>query len=508
VRSADRTLPDAAATSARPVVRSATRIRALTPGDGSGTPVADVTVTVTLAPARDGVIDKAMTQLSRILLRAVFLAPLALVVGCASETPESPHDPELMARLEEHAWPDDAAPPPDATNQWADDERAAALGHKLFFDPRFSGPLLDEVNDGTPGTLGQQGETGRVACVSCHVAQNGAFLDTRSPRQQLSVASSWTFRKAPSLLDVAQAKFVRWDGRRDTLHANIFSVIESPIEFNSSRLFVAQQIASLYQSDYEALFGPLPDLGAYAPLAAAEAGCSSLPSGEQRYTATCPKEGDDDEAVIRVVANAGKAIAAYLRQLSCGSSRFDAWIRGDESALTPEEKNGALLFVGKGECQTCHTGPYFTDQKFHNIGVEGELVPFTGVDNADDPGAASAFAALRDDPLNSRGPFSDGDDGRLDALPGDLDRVLGAFRTPSLRCVSRHPAHMHNGVFRSLFDVLRFFERGGDESGFVGVSENRPRGLNEEEREHLVLFLEALDGDGPRPELRQPPALP
>src|SRR6185436_6090391 len=106
------------------------------------------------------------------------------------------------------------APPPDATNAYADDPRAAALGQALFFEPRFSGPLLEDDNDGTTGTLGVQGQTGRVSCAGCHLPEVD-FLDGRSTRRQISLASGWTQRRTPSLLDFGQASILMWDGRRD-----------------------------------------------------------------------------------------------------------------------------------------------------------------------------------------------------------------------------------------------------------------------------------------------------
>ena len=60
--------------------------------------------------------------------------------------------------------------------------------------------ILDD--DGLPGTLGTQGQSGRVSCASCHVPASGSFVDTRSPRGQLSLAASWTPRRTPALLDL------------------------------------------------------------------------------------------------------------------------------------------------------------------------------------------------------------------------------------------------------------------------------------------------------------------
>jgi len=298
-----------------------------------------------------------------------------------------------------------------------------------------------------------------------------------------------------------------WDGRRDSAFSQVFSPIESPLELNSSRLFVAQRIAASYREVYEAVFGPLPaTLADYAELAPEAAGCTELPPDPVHEG--CPQPGIDDEDVTRVVANFGKAISAYTRRLTCGRSRFDAWMDGDETSLSAIEQRGAIVFVEAGQCDVCHGGAYLTDQAFHNLGVRGSVVPFTGIDTADDPGAAPAVALLRDDWLNSKGPFSDGYDGRLDDLPQDESTLLGAFRTPSLRCVGKRLSFMHNGELRSLEDVVDFFAEGGHTDGFVGESENWSRPLDEEDRDALVAFLRALDGPGPDAALLQPPPAP
>jgi cytochrome c peroxidase len=428
--------------------------------------------------------------------------------GSDASAPQTELTADLRAELEALALPEVRVVRPDVTNAYADDAEAAKLGQKFFFDPRFSGPLLDEANNGFADTLGLVGETGKVACASCHMPGNGAFVDTRSARQQLSFASGWTHRKAPSLLDVAEATFLTWSGRRDTAYSQVFGPIESPLEFNSSRLYVAQQIERLYKTEYEAVFGSMPALDTFAELAPEAAGCTAMPV--DAASTICQVPGADDEAVTRVVVNFGKAIQAYTRQLTCGPSRFDAWIRGDESALTPEEQLGAIVFVGKGACNECHSGPQLTNHRFYNLGVPGGLVPFTGVNTADDPGAAEGLALVREDWLNSRGIFSDGDDGRLDTIAGDLSGYAGTFRTPTLRCVGRRPSFMHNAEFRSLEDVSRFFSKGeGDfAEGYVGTPTNYVRDLLPEEVDHLIAFLRALDGSGPAPELTTPPQLP
>jgi cytochrome c peroxidase len=435
---------------------------------------------------------------------AALLAFGTLSAGCqqSNVTPPATDPKERLALL---VLPQERTLPKDVTNRYADDPRAAALGKKFFFDTRFSGPLLDSANTGAPGTLGRQGETGKVACASCHMPASKAFADIRSSRSQLSFASGWTHRHAPALLDVAEAKILTWDGRHDTAYNQVFQPVESALEFNSSRLFVAQQIARLYRAEYEAIFGALPSLTQYPVLEPAQAGCTERPADPMRTS--CERHAADDEAVTRVLVNFGKAVQAFTRTLTCGPSRFDAWMNGDAAALDAQEQAGAFVFVKAG-CDTCHSGPYLTDQRFHNLGVPGGRMDFTDVNTANDPGAAEGLAKARTDWLNSKGRFSDGDDGRLDKLPRDLSAMLGAFRTPTLRCVSRRPAFMHNGYFRSLEIVVRFFSEGSKAGGYVGRSVNFERGLSEEEQTQLVAFLNALDGSGPDPAQLELPVLP
>ncbi|HEY3493277.1 MAG TPA: cytochrome c peroxidase [Polyangiaceae bacterium] len=426
------------------------------------------------------------------MVKAPILAiVLALVGACA------PHagQPSLRDAFSSYAYSRLRATP-DPTNRFADDPRAATLGQKLFFDTRFSGPLLDEANDGSGGTLGRRGETGKVACASCHVPERGVFADTRSPRRQLSLASGWTRRRAPSLLDVGHVTFLMWDGRHDSFFNQVFVPVESPLELNSSRLFVAQSLARHYRDEYESVFGPLPSLGGYPELEADAAGCGAFPPDPARDV--CEKPGRGDATLTRVVVNFGKAIEAYLRRLSCGPGRFDAWLAGDDAALAADEQAGAALFAGKAGCSRCHQGPLFTDHQFHNIGLAGELIPFTGVNSAGDLGVAAGFPKLHADPLNSKSAFSDGYDGRLERAPSV---AAGAFRTPSLRCVGRRPSFMHDGRFRSLRDAVRFFVDGGARGGFPGSSEIEPLGLGKAEARQLEAFLRALDGPGPAPAL-------
>jgi cytochrome c peroxidase len=446
------------------------------------------------------------------------VAVLAVACGGAEPTDAPPAlvSPEARAALEKLSPEALPVVPADVSNAFADDPAAAALGQKLFFETRFSGALLDGDNDSSEHALGLRGATGKVACASCHVPKSG-FVDDRSLGASVSLGSGWGRRRSPSLLDVGQAKLVMWDGRHDALYNQPFGPIESAVEMNSSRLFAAEQLFLGYRAEYEAIFGPLPpldDTARFPALAPELTGCQhvfngnpptcdgtkhGMPDDDGEFSSLSP--GDQD-AVTRVVVNLGKALAAYERRLTCGTSRFDAWVHGQSDALSASEQRGAQLFVGKAHCVDCHSGAFFSDQKFHNVGLAPATVAVVFRDD-NDRGAAAGLEAALADPLNVGGVYSDGEDDRLpDAVTPDME---GAFRTPMLRCVDMRPAFMHTGQLDELDKVVQFFDHGGDPGGYLGKNELTPLNLADEEQADLVAFLQALRGPGPDQKLLVPP---
>ena len=181
-------------------------------------------------------------------MRGRLWRPIAATLAAAACGRAAPDPAALRAQLVALSPARLPAPPHDPTNRFADDPRAAALGQKIFFDPGFSGALIDGDNDGSANALGVAGETGRVSCAGCHIATSG-FVDTRSFGEQASLAAGWTQRRTPSLLDVAQSSVLGWDGRRDSTWSQFFGPLEASNEMNSSRLFLAQQLRSLAGPD-------------------------------------------------------------------------------------------------------------------------------------------------------------------------------------------------------------------------------------------------------------------
>ncbi len=114
----------------------------------------------------------------------------------------------------------------------------------------------------TTGRASRSGTRATPAASAARAATSRAsgFVDTRSPHHQVSLAAQWTMRRTPTLLEVAFAPLYNWDGRRDAIWNQALGVMESNREFNSGRLFVAEQLFRLHRDEYEALFGPMPPL--------------------------------------------------------------------------------------------------------------------------------------------------------------------------------------------------------------------------------------------------------
>jgi cytochrome c peroxidase len=381
--------------------------------------------------------------------------------------------------------------PVSASNAFADNPAAAELGQQFFFDKRFSGPVIEASED-----LGPVGAAETMSCATCHDPGRGG-ADIR-PLGGTSLGAAWTGRNAPTVLNSPYSPWIMWDGRRDSLWSQALGPIEGQVEENSGRLQVARVIFDRYRGAYEKLFGPMPameDLGRFPT-----EGKPGLPAFDNM-------SAPDKSAVNRVFANFGKAIEAYERQLVDTSSSFDRFLAGDENALSAQAQRGAKLFVGKAACNECHSGPMMADGKFHNHGVpqHGTKVP------ALDRGRTDGIPQLLSDEFNSAGAYSDMN--KADRWSGlhAVDADLGAFKTPTLRNVSKTGPYMHTGNFASLWDVVNWYNQAAGTDGFSGKREAAslvPLELTEGEMADLVEFLKALDGDPLPAALTQAPTLP
>jgi cytochrome c peroxidase len=380
----------------------------------------------------------------------------AVVAACSLPPASEPIPDDVARRVSRN--PPLGPPPADPTNRFADSMAAAQLGHRIFFDTRFSA-------------------SGTVSCASCHDPRFG-FADVFP----LARGEGQGARNSMSVLDVAHNRWFTWDGRADTLWSQALQPFTTPHEHGTTKENVVRQVVETdeLRTAYERAFGEPPSGGA---------------------------------ATDRTFAHIGKALAAYQRKLAAAPSAYDRWwtrrSAGDPRAddeLTPEARRGLEIFFGKGNCWECHHGPAFTDGEFHMLGL-----PAGRPSLSPDPGRYAVVDGVRLDPFNAAGPHSDDPSGATAQISAALVRnpdLWGRFKTPSLRQAARTPPYMHQGQFRTLDEVVRFYST---LEGAVALDHHqelvlRPLGLTEAEQRDLVAFIRCLAGDPPGPPWGVPPA--
>jgi len=172
-----------------------------------------------------------------------------------------------------------------------------------------------------------------------------------------------------------------------------------------------------------------------------------------------------------------------------------------QAALTADEAAGLRLFIGKAQCISCHNGPLFTNNEFHNTGV-----PAAQGLHADDGRASGVVKALNDE-FNCLSTWSDAgenDCAELRFVTAEGAQLEGAFKPPTLRNVAETGPYMHAGQFATLEEVLQHYNRAPRAP--VGHNELEMIALTQNEMSQLVAFLRTLSGGVTAPpELLQAP---
>jgi cytochrome c peroxidase len=161
------------------------------------------------------------------------------------------------------------------------------------------------------------------------------------------------------------------------------------------------------------------------------------------------------------VENCSYAMGAFERSIIATNSPYDQYIKGDNSALTTEQKKGLILFCGKARCTQCHVGPMFSDYHMHVVGI---------ADNPSHP---------------------DGTDKGLD------DEYK--FRTQTLRNISQTGPYSHSGMYLTLKEMVGHMASGNSDNVHIAPNmldvDFSARNLTDEEIDQIVAFLEALTDD-------------
>lgn len=289
-----------------------------------------------------------------------------------------------------------------------------------------------------------------IACNTCHSPRNGFTTHTPTSR---GVSDQLGKRNAPSILNAIFYKTIFWDGRAASLEEQATMPILNPIEMGQkSPADVVAKLSAIpeFVDAFQKVFGH-------------------------------PVNWED----------LAKAVAAFERTRLSTEAPLDRFLKGDEKAMNAAQKRGWALFTGKAKCTTCHAYdpalPLFGDNRFHNTGVATHRRDFNQL-------AKRAEAA--------GGNQAEIDKLALETEASELGRFLvtkrqediGAFKTPFLRDVVMTGPYMHDGSFETLYDVVEFFNRGGERNEYLD-KDMKPLGLTQAEVDDLCSFLGALTSD-------------
>jgi len=337
------------------------------------------------------------------------------------------------------------APIPDALEV---NEARARLGAMLFFDTRLSGDTAH-------------------SCASCHDPEKG--WGTGEPMSH-GYSSILYFRNAPGLFNVANRAFFMWDGRLDgtDLGTLVRDMLTEAHTMNMDSRLAQERLKQVpeYATMFEEAFG-------------------GDPYGGKIYA----------------------AIGEFLKTIRTVNAPFDAYLRGDRSALGEAAKRGMELFADRAGCAQCHSGAMLSDGGLHATAVAEHAdlsgIGGTGATHAGHPAPASANATA-DRQISMLRHYATMGVPNYMSLRSDVGRYavtkdesdVGKFVTPSLWDVGQTAPYMHSGLFATLAEVVDFYNAGAG----AGANKSKllkPLGLTEAERGDLVAFLESLTGEAP-----------
>ncbi|MGZ5190565.1 MAG: cytochrome-c peroxidase, partial [Flavisolibacter sp.] len=282
----------------------------------------------------------------------------------------------------------------------------------------FSVKAIDTIGNSRQAKLGEllffdpvlSGNNQR-ACASCH-KPGMAFCDGLQKGSAFENANTLD-RNTPSLLNTIFQKHFFYDGRARQLEQQASDVLHNRKEMNSSvdemiaRLNLSEEYQELFRSSFK---GTADTLISYYGIL--------------------------------------KAITEYEKTLVSMNSRFDKYLKGDYNQLSVQEIKGYTIFSGKALCGSCHFFPLFNglvppvynDTEYEVIGV---------------PGVAN-------------GKWIDQDEGRMVVSKAYIHKY--AFKTPTVRNINLTGPYMHNGIYKTLDEVIEFYNKGGGQGSGISIS--------------------------------------
>ena len=297
------------------------------------------------------------------------------------------------------------------------------MGKQLFFDKSLS-------------------KSGTISCGSCH--QPELYFTDGKEKAGNFVHGGSLLRNTPSLYYAAMQSHQFYDLRSQSLEDQAHEVMKNNDEFNLSSTDIAKKIST--NKEYTLL------------IKKAFLGSDTLSGFEVR-----------------------NALATFVRSLSPFSSSFDAYLKGDKTALTAQQVQGFNLFAGKAKCATCHFIPL----------LNGNIPPWYTKSESEIIGVPASLAW--------KNAVIDKDSGRY--AINQLKELRFAFKTPTIRNAEKTAPYMHNGVYKTLDEVVEFYHVGGG----VGIGIELPfqslpfdsLTLNKNEKKAIISFIKSLTDKKP-----------
>lgn len=255
-----------------------------------------------------------------------------------------------------------------------------------------------------------------MSCATCH---NPSKDWTDGLATAVGFEGKKLARKSPTLLNLSWGWSFFWDGRAKSLEEQVVGPIQNKDEMHLTLDELTRRLGK--SKEYRKLFAK-----------------------------AFPKEKIGKETISR-------ALATFVRTIVSGTSPFDLWIAGDESAISDSAKRGFVVFNGDGACVKCHTGWSFTNGSFADTGM---------------PGPDKGKGALNNDP--------------------DL---FFTFKTPTLRNIARRAPYMHDGSFATLEQVVEHYNVGGTVRRQTSQMFLKPLALSKTAKKDLISFLQTLTSE-------------
>ncbi|MEO8515091.1 MAG: cytochrome c peroxidase, partial [Flavobacterium sp.] len=279
-----------------------------------------------------------------------------------------------------------------------------------------------------------------VSCANCHIP-NQAYADHK-PK---AIAGNISSRNTPTLLNSAYQNAQFLDGRMTYLEDQAKTVINNKNEMHGDFANALEKVKK--NSTYKTIFNTV-------------------------FT----KEKEITEQ------NLLKSLASYVRSLSKLNSKFDEYLRG-QTQLSQNEKNGFNLFMGKAKCATCHAFPLFN----------GSVPPFYNDTESEVLGIPSQSV--------TQNAILDADLGEFLITKAPLKKH--AFKTLTVRNSAITFPYMHNGVYKTLEEVIDFYNRGGGAGIGINIENqtlpNSKLNLSKPEIQDLIAFIKTLNNQEIKP---------